>query len=154
MNIRNSITKNHEDIISNANTPNETFIDTALPDMLLNDFRPTNVDELKIIVSKYGIKTSSEDPTPHSVLTGNLDMLLPVWVKIINQSLASGDFEGPLKEAVVNPLLKGHGLDFDHKNNFRPISNLQFLSNQSKYPEKCGLQEKIVVKIGKSFFYL
>ena len=127
VNIRNSIPKNHEDIFSNANTPNDTFIDTALPGMFLNDFSTTNVDELKRIVSKYGIKTSSEDPAPHSVLTGNLDMLLPVWVKIINQSLASGDFEGALKEAVVNPLLKGHGLDFDHKNNFRPISNLQFL---------------------------
>ena len=67
------------------------------------------------------------DPVSQALLKDNLDLYLPTWVKIVNKSLSSGNFDG-LKHAVVKPLLKEFGLDSDVLKNYRPISNLQFLS--------------------------
>ena len=41
--------------------------------------------------------------------------------------MATGNFDG-LKQAVVKPLIKESGLDSDMLKNYRPISNLQFIS--------------------------
>ena len=41
----------------------------------------------------------------------------------------SGVFPEPLKTAVIKPLLKKDNLDKTQMNNYRPISNLPFLSN-------------------------
>ena len=105
-------------------------------DQFLSQFEPTNTDELKNIISKHPIKTSHDDPLPPPVIKENLDLLLPVWVKIINKSLLEGDFSG-LKSAVITPIIKSKGLDYDDLKNYRPISNLQFLSK---------LLERVVLK--------
>ena len=60
-----------------------------------------------------------------------LDDLLPVLTSIIN-CLSSGIFPNEWKEALIIPLLKKKfGLDLVF-GNFRPISNLQFLSKLIK----------------------
>ena len=56
-----------------------------------------------------------------------LDELLPILSTTINLSLESGFFPDIWKESVVTPLLKKQGLDLVFKN-FRPISNLSFVS--------------------------
>ena len=56
-----------------------------------------------------------------------LDELVPLLSVIINQSLQSGVFPDVWKEALVTPTLKKCGSDLALKN-FRPISNLQFVS--------------------------
>ena len=53
---------------------------------------------------------------------------------IVNQSLSSGCFPSSLKSAIIRPSLKKVGLDPDVLKNYRPISNLTFLS---KIIEKC-----------------
>jgi len=40
----------------------------------------------------------------------------------------SGIFPSEFKKAVVRPLLKKNGLDASQKQNYRPVSNLSFLS--------------------------
>ena len=130
--IRKSIDDNRSsnNILDSSHSSISLSVNSSCDDsgQFLNVFSPTNVDELKKIIVKSGIKTSPKDPIPHSVVNDNLDMLLPVWVKMINKSLATGDFDGVLKEAVVDPLIKGYGLESDLKKNYRPISKLQFLS--------------------------
>lgn len=56
-----------------------------------------------------------------------LEELLPVLTKMINGSLSSGVFPDEWRDALLLPLLKKQDLDLAFKN-FRPISNLQFVS--------------------------
>ena len=62
-----------------------------------------------------------------STLVSKCEDLLPVLTKIVNNSLQSGCFPEIWKEALVFPLLKKPGLDVIFKN-FRPVSNLSFVS--------------------------
>merc|ERR1711984_53191 len=57
---------------------------------------------------------------------------------LITQSLSSGTFPQELKTALVKPLLKKPNLDPLILQNYRPISNLQFLS---KLLEKTALSQ-------------
>ena len=58
----------------------------------------------------------------------NVYMYIHVHVHIINLCLSSGIFPTRFKSAVVTPLIKKPTLDCEVLNNFRPISNLPFLS--------------------------
>ena len=64
-----------------------------------------------------------------SSLVSKCDAPIPVitTIIIINKSLEAGLFPESWKEALVCPLLKKPGLDIIFKN-FRPVSNLAFLS--------------------------
>ena len=55
-----------------------------------------------------------------------MNELLPVITSMVNMPLQSGYFAEEWKEALVHPLPKKCGLDFDFKN-LRPVSNLQFI---------------------------
>ena len=56
-----------------------------------------------------------------------MPMVLPLITKIVNISLKKGEFHSNWKTAIVRPLLKKIGLDLIHAN-FRPVSNLSFIS--------------------------
>ena len=79
----------------------------------------------------------SLDPIPTQVLKDNLDVMVPVITKMVNSSLVDGDFYQEWKMAVVKPLLKKQGLDMV-MSNYRPISNLSFVS---KIVEKAALSQ-------------
>ena len=83
-------------------------------------------------VKKAPSKSCESDPIPTSLLTNHLDILLPSLILIINESLEHGQFSSELKEALLHPLLKKYGLELIFKN-FRPISNLSFLSKLIKH---------------------
>ena len=51
---------------------------------------------------------------------------------IINQSLHTGVFPSVFKEAIIKPLLKKPSLDPNSLKNYRPISNLSFLSKATE----------------------
>ena len=53
---------------------------------------------------------------------------MPVINGIVNLSLKSGSMPAKLKEAVLKPLLKKPNLDQTDFKNYRPVSNLSFLS--------------------------
>ena len=73
-------------------------------------------------------KACDLDPIPGSLLITNLDVLMPVITGIVNLSLKSGSMPAKLKEAVLKPLLKKPNLDQTEFKNYRPVSNLSFLS--------------------------
>ena len=68
---------------------------------------------------------------PTLVVLDVLDVLLPVITNMINLSLESGVFVSDWKEALLKPLLKKCGLDIAF-NNFRPVSNLPYVSKLSE----------------------
>ncbi|WP_293650351.1 reverse transcriptase family protein [Thiolapillus sp.] len=80
----------------------------------------------------------SLDPLPTSLLLEFIDDLLPTLTNIINFSLSSGTFPSTFRSAVVKPLLKKASLDPNNLKNFRPVSNLSFMS---KITEKVVLQQ-------------
>ena len=49
-------------------------------------------------------------------------------IAVISQSLQTGVFPSVFKESIVKPLLKKPSLDPNSLKNYRPISNLSFLS--------------------------
>ena len=51
---------------------------------------------------------------------------------IINESLTKGEFPNDFKSAIVKPLLKKPSLDKDELKNYRPVSNLHFISKVIK----------------------
>ena len=72
---------------------------------------------------------------PTKLLKEILDTVLPIITKIINSSLEQGTFAARWKTAIIRPLIKKAGLDLT-ANNYRPVSNLPFLS---KVLEKAAL---------------
>ena len=72
--------------------------------------------------------TSCLDPIPTALLKNCLPVIAPLISNIINTSLSTGCVPSPLKLASVSPILKKPGLDPTSPHNFRPISNLPFIS--------------------------
>ena len=73
-------------------------------------------------------KSCDLDPLPASVLRLYFPIILPTLTSIINMSLKNGVMPCALKVAVLKPLLKKHDADSEQLQNFRPISNLSFVS--------------------------
>ena len=96
---------------------------------LLSNFEPTTADEIKEIITSFGVKCSPEDPVPAELLSSNVDIFIPFWLEIVNLSLEMGSMDG-LKSAVVLPLIKdiSDKVDSDEFKNYRPVSNLLFIS--------------------------
>ena len=92
----------------------------------LSAFKILSANSVKSLIHNSTLKSCPLDPMP-SRLVSRCDALLPIITTIINKSLEAGHFLKSWKEAVVCPLLKNPGLDIIFKN-FRPVSNLAFLS--------------------------
>jgi len=67
-------------------------------------------------------------------------LLSPFITLLCNKSLAVGCFPSDFKRAVVRPLLKD-GLDISQMKNYRPVSNLSFLSKLLERVVQRRLQE-------------
>ena len=67
-------------------------------------------------------------------------LLSPFVALLFNASLVSGFFPSEFKQAVIRPLLKKSGLDAGELKNFRPVSNLAFLSKLLERVVQCRLQ--------------
>ena len=95
----------------------------------MSTFEPATLDEIVEIAKAYGIKCSPEDPIPASLLSSCIDTFAPYWLEIVNLSLQLGDMDG-LKSAVLLPLIKelNSTVDTDNFKNYRPVSNLLFIS--------------------------
>ena len=77
---------------------------------------------------KSPLKSCSLDPVPTFLVREFIDTLLPYLTCMVNASLTQGRLPETQKHAIVSPLLKKPGLDMTEMNNFRPVSNLSFMS--------------------------
>ena len=94
----------------------------------MSSFTPVTFDDIKKLVASMATKSCNLDPMPTSLVKAAINPLGPVMVEIINRSLMSGVFPSCYKEARVFPLLKKPSLDPESLKNYRPVSNLAFLS--------------------------
>jgi hypothetical protein len=116
---------------SSPNLPQQTISTT------LDAFSTLSLVDVRALLAHAPCKTCELDPFPTS-LVKSTPSLHPVIVEIVNRSLNSGVFPDSFKSAIVRPLLKKPSLDREQLKNYRPVSNLAFVS---KVIEKAVAQQ-------------
>ena len=99
-----------------------------MTEVTLTCWEPVSADGLLKVLKSASVKSCRLDPLPTCLLVKCLDPLLPVILRLVNQSLSDAKMPVAFKTAQVVPLLKKPSLDPDLMKNYRPVSNLPFLS--------------------------
>ncbi|CAJ1053038.1 RNA-directed DNA polymerase from mobile element jockey [Xyrichtys novacula] len=94
----------------------------------LSNFVPIDLPELKSVVLAAKPSTCLLDPIPSKLLKETLPLISTSLLKMINTSLLTGYVPQSFKTALIKPLLKKPTLDSSSLANYRPISNLPFIS--------------------------
>ena len=111
-------------------------------DLPISKFNLLSQQEVNDLIRASNKKICCLDPIPTKLVLDCLYILLPVITKIINYSLEDGVFPPVWKNALVFPLLKKDGLEPVFKN-YRPVSNLQFISKLTESAVAKQLQHHI-----------
>lgn len=106
------------------NTP----VPLLLPEETLESFALVDARTLGRAFSQVNPTTCLLDPIPTSLLKTFYGFFEEQILNIVNYSLQTGVFPAAFKTSVVKPLLKKSNLDPNIFNNYRPVSNLPFLS--------------------------
>ena len=112
-------------------------------DVSFTSFTLVKLDDIILLVRKMTHKSCSLDPIPTQFVMEFLDLMAPMFCRIVNSSLKSSVFLALCKSALVRPLIKKSGLDRNQLKNYRPVSNITFLSK---------LLEKVVLLQLNSYF--
>ena len=73
-------------------------------------------------------KTCKLDPIPTWLVKDHLDIFLPFITHVINNSLSSSIFPKSMGRALITPILKKPSLDCNEFSNYRPVSNINYMS--------------------------
>jgi exonuclease III len=130
--IRNKITESVQHQPSPTNTLSEQQIQCSF-----ESFSVVNEDEVAKVIKEAKNATCDLDPLPTPLLKKVLPSVISHITKLINASLSTGTVPVCYKHALVKPLIKKPSLPNEIMSNYRPISNLPFLSK---------ILEKIVLK--------
>ena len=103
----------------------DTYTDCESQICLLNAFEPATETEIGILLKLSPVKSYKLDPIPTWLLRDCAHDIIPI---LTNMSLRTGVMPSHLKRAHVRRILKKPGLDKDTLNNYRPVSNLPYLS--------------------------
>ena len=103
----------------------------------LSSFEPVSEGDVLKILKSSTTKSCDLDPIATTLVKECADILVTPITNIINYSLTEGSFPNCFKTAYVTPLLKKPNLDRNLLKNYRPVSNLSFISK---------LIEKVVAK--------
>ena len=124
--------------IDNTHTDPPTVLkEYTEPLATLSSFTTVSEDEIRRLIMTAKPASCDLDPIPTSLLKECVDIVLPIFAKLINTSLDTGTFPDCWKTALVIPLLKKCGLEQIFKN-YRPVSNLPFIS---KITEKAVINQ-------------
>ncbi len=121
-NIKNTITN----VDSTASSTSASFI---APKEKLHCFTTIGEKELNKLITASKPTTCLLDPVPTKLLKELSPVAEEPLLNIINSSLSLGHVPKPFKLAVIKPLIKKPKLDPCELANYRPISNLPFISN-------------------------
>ena len=127
------------DEAKNANHNKNTVLPLPIsqPPPSLEFFHQLSIDEITKLVKASATKSCSLDPLPTHLLKDCLVELAPAIANVVNLSLAESTFPQEMKQALVTPLIKKPTLNREVLSNYRPVSNLSFVSK---------LTEKAVAK--------
>jgi hypothetical protein len=93
----------------------------------LKEFKPVTEKQVFRIMKTSPKSSNSTDPIPAWLLWKFVDVLLPTLTLIVNTALHCG-MPSIYKQGIVLPLLKKQSLDKETLANYRPVTNLTFLS--------------------------
>ena len=85
-------------------------------------------DEIHDVITSCPNKSCALDPIPRWLVRECVDQLLPLLTSIVNESLIKGEYPNDFKNAIQKPLLKKPSLYNHELKNYRPVSNLTFIS--------------------------
>jgi exonuclease III len=101
---------------------------SSKPDCELTQFKEISQKDLVQIVKQMSSKSCGLDPVPTWLVKDCLEELAPALTTIINKSLCRASVPEPLQRAVVMPTIKDPNGDRDLLANYRPVSNIAFVS--------------------------
>jgi len=111
---------------STSITPPQDIADTA--SHVINEWKPVTPADVEKLIGSSLSKTCQLDPAPTWLVKEFGNLLSPFITLLINKSLTTGCFPRQYGHAIVFPLLKKKNLDASQPKNFRPVSNLCYLS--------------------------
>ena len=98
------------------------------PPPMFFTFSTVTEDQVTKVITNFPSKSCSLDPWPTFLVLDYLDILITPITSIINASLEQGKCPNFFKQAHVTPILKKPSLDKEVFKNYRPVSNLNFIS--------------------------
>ncbi len=104
----------------------------------LTSFSLVSEEEVRNLLRKAPVKSCELDPIPTWILRQCEESVAPIITRMINESLQSSVMPGDFKLAILAPLLKKIGLEL-FKSNFRPVSNLPYVSKLTERAAACQL---------------
>jgi Reverse transcriptase (RNA-dependent DNA polymerase)/Endonuclease-reverse transcriptase len=110
-----------------ANAPPPVITDRSVSEPLTH-FKPVTSEEVMSVLRKTPAKQCSLDPVPTWLVKQLGSIFAPVIANLCNSSFDQRTLPADQKRAITRPLLKKPSLDASDVNNYRPISNLSFLS--------------------------
>ena len=94
----------------------------------LEQLRVISESDVRKVITSSPTKFCALDPIPTWLLKQCLDQMAPVLTVIVHTSLSCADFTPELKRAFVTPTIKKLILDCEIFKNYRPVSNMSFVS--------------------------
>ena len=124
--------------------PDERHIKSpSLTSVKMSSFTPTMIPEMVKLIHNTTIKSWQLVPLLARLLKANIEHTAPAITDIVNTSLTLGKVTTNLKQATLQPLLKNLELVLK---NYRPVSNLSFLSKMIK----CVVCEELGDNVSKA----
>src|SRR5260221_3804291 len=125
--------------LNSASLTKSNWLETLLPLLLPQCFllvlahppflySPLSLSSILSLILSSPNKTCYLDPIPTWLVAATASELAPFIALLVNSSLTPRCFPSSFKSAVVTPVLKKSNLDPFDISNYRPISNLSFLS--------------------------
>ena len=93
-----------------------------------DQFEIIDPSTIRRLISNAAAKSCELDPVPSWVIQKFVEELSPFVAALFNALMSSGSFPTSQKTASITPILKKATLDPYDLSNYRPISNLTFLS--------------------------
>ena len=109
-------------------------------------FKHVTEELIRRLISLSTRKSCTLDPIPATLTKQCLhDQLAHLVTRIVSVSVSAGTVQSWLKQALGTPIMKQPGLESNDLRNFRPTSNLQFISKiqlQSHFAQIAYLQHR------------
>ena len=106
---------------------NRYIEDGFLTQYCMHEFHEVMEEEVLKLLATSPAKSCELDPFHQNFLLRHHLEVAQIITQVVNVSLTHGEFTSELKTALIHPLLKKAGIDCIFRN-YRPISNLSFLS--------------------------
>lgn len=103
-----------------------TFLPTA--PVVLDKFEPYSAEDIAKVIKAAPSKSCCLDPLPTNIMKQFLPELLPFITQLCNASLTHSCLPLSQRHALVTPRLKKSNADPADMKNYRPVSNLTFIS--------------------------